>query len=359
MVFLLKLAAKNLFRNKLRTAISIIVIAFAVMMVVMLRGLVVGMIDSMFELHIQYDAGHIKVIHQKYEQKQRLLSLNYPVDGFDGQGISRMQNQLQQIKGVEEVIPRLKFGAAVSRADELITMMGWGVDPKKEIAFTEVEEYLKKGRMIKPGKQEIIVGVELLKKLNAEIGDKITIVYTTAWGSFKGSTVKIVGSIDSGFKLLDEKSFYLSLLEAQTMLAMPDMSTELLIKTADYNKVEEVMPQVKEVFAKNKAGGKYKISPWNQGNSLIQYLQVGQKIYNLVYIFVILLACIVVSSTMIMIVKERTREIGMLSALGLKQQEILILFILEAVILGIIGSFLGVVGGGIGIKILSIVGLDY
>ncbi|MGM0502079.1 MAG: ABC transporter permease, partial [Bacillota bacterium] len=84
-----------------------------------------------------------------------------------------------------------------------------------------------------------------------------------------------------------------------------------------------------------------------------------QKIYNLVYIFVILLACIVVSSTMIMIVKERTREIGMLSALGLKQQEILILFILEAVILGIIGSFLGVVGGGIGIKILSIVGLDY
>jgi putative ABC transport system permease protein len=88
-------------------------------------------------------------------------------------------------------------------------------------------------------------------------------------------------------------------------------------------------------------------------------LQVGQKIYNFVYIFVILLACIVVISTMVMIVKERTSEIGMMSALGLKDKEILYLFIMEGMFLGLLGSLLGVISGGVITKILSIVGIDY
>ena len=142
MKFLAKMAVKNLFRNKLRTFISIIVIAFAVMMVVILRGFVLGMIDSMFELHIEYNSGHIKVIKQKYEQKQRLLSLNYPVEGFKGQGIEKMQRRIKKIPEVKETIPRIKFGAAVSTKEELVTMMGWGVHPNKELGFTDIEDYL-------------------------------------------------------------------------------------------------------------------------------------------------------------------------------------------------------------------------
>ena len=359
MKFLGKMAAKNLFRNKLRTIISITVIAFAVMMVVILRGFVLGMIDSMFKLHLQYNSGHIKIINQEYEQKQRLLSLNYPVDGFKQQGIKNMQQQLKQTKGVKEIIPRIKFGAAVSTKEELITMMGWGVNPQQEIKFTEIEDFIITGRMVKKNKQEIIIGTDLLTELNAAVGDKITIVYTTSWGSFKGSTVKIVGELESGFKLLDEKSFYLPLGQAQKMLALTDQATELLIETDNYKQVGKIMPRLQRVLENKEAGDKYSLKRWDQGNSIIQYLQVGRKIYNLVYIFVILLACLVVINTLLMIVKERTSEIGMLSALGLKGKEILLLFVLEGFVLGLIGSFLGVIGGGIITKILSVVGIDY
>ncbi|MGM0368887.1 MAG: ABC transporter permease [Bacillota bacterium] len=359
MKLLLKLARKNLFRNKLRTFISIAVITFAVMMVVVLRGFVLGMIDSMFKLHIQYDAGHIKIINQEYERKQRLLSLNYPVDGFNGAGLNELNQELKEINGVEEVIPRIKFGAAVSNKDDLVTMMGWGVKPQQEIEFTEIEDYLVAGRMIKAGAQEIIIGTKLLDKVNVELGEKITIVYNTSWGSFKGSTVEVVGEIESGFKLLDENSFYLPLDQAQKILAMPDMATEVLLEISNYKKAETVMPRIKELIAKNDARETYKVSRWDRGSAIIQYLQVGQKIYNFVYIFVILLACIVVISTMVMIVKERTSEIGMMSALGLKDKEILYLFIMEGMFLGFFGSLLGVISGGVITKILSIVGIDY
>ncbi|MBM7555933.1 ABC transporter permease [Halanaerobacter jeridensis] len=359
MKFLSKLAAKNLFRNKLRTLISIVVIAFAVMMVVVLRGFVLGMIDSMFELHIQYNSGHVKVIREKYEQKQRLLSLNYPVKGFENEGIEKMQQQIKELSEIKETIPRIKFGAAVSTKNKLITMMGWGVNPTKEVNFTDIEDYLVAGRMIKEGNKEIAVGTDLLTKLDAQVGDKLTIVYTTSWGSFKGSTVKIVGELDSGFKLLDEKSFYLPLSQAQKMLVLPDQATELLVETNNYRKVAKVMPDLKRLFQSQGVADDYLLKRWDQGNSIIQYLQIGRKIYNLIYIFVILLACLVVINTLLMIVKERRSEIGMLSALGLKSREILILFILEGLVLGVVGSFLGVIGGGIATKILSIVGIDY
>ncbi|GAB6137730.1 ABC transporter permease [Halanaerobaculum tunisiense] len=359
MSYLWGLASKNLFRNRLRTTISIIAIAFAVMIVVVLRGLIGGMVDSMFQLHIQYNTGHVKVINQDYEQKERLLSLNHPVNGFNESGIDDMQAKLQQVKGVTETIPRLKFGAAVSIEDELVTMMGWGVNPQKEVEFTEVADYITEGRMIKSGAKEILVGTQLLDKLNANVGDKITIVYTTSWGSFKGSTLQVVGVIESGFKLLDEQSFYLSLEQAQRMLALPDQATEILLETRNYRELDRILPRIKQVMTANDQQEIYKLIPWNSGNSIIQYLQIAENIYNLVYVVVILLACVIVVSTMVMIVQERIKEIGMMSALGFKSREILYLFIIEGTLLGIVGSFLGVVSGGIITKILSRVGIDY
>lgn len=359
MRLLVKMAARNLLRNKLRTIIAIVVIAFAVMMVVVLRGFVLGVIDSMFELHLQYKSGHIKIINKKYEGKQRLLSLNYPVDGFNNKGLQQMQEKLREVKGVKRTIPRIKFGAAVSKNEELITMMGWGVRPRKEVRYTNIKDYLIQGRMINEGEGEILLGKSLLARLNARVGEKITIVYTTAWGSFKGSTVKIVGALESGLKLIDEKSLYIPFGEAQHMLALSNQATELLIETYNYRRIGEIMPKVNAIFQARDKKGQYLAKRWDQGNSIIEYLKVGEKVYNLVYILVIILASLVVINTLLMIVKERTSEIGMLSALGLKGSEVLVLFLLEGFALGIIASFLGVCGGGIITKILSEVGIDY
>jgi putative ABC transport system permease protein len=203
MKFLWNLAKKNLSRSKLRTSISIIAIAIAIIAVVFARGLISGMIESTFENHINYKAGHIRVVDEEYKLKERLLSLNYPVDGFNGEGATTMNEKLKQIKGVEQVVPRLTFAAVVSQEDELVRMMGWGVDPAEEIKFTNIDKSITEGRMVEPGNREMVIGAGLLMKLKRGVGDKVTILYTTPFGSFKGSTFEIVGKIQSSLPIFD------------------------------------------------------------------------------------------------------------------------------------------------------------
>lgn len=358
MTFLINIAFKNMFRNKLRTIVSILAIAFAVMVIVFTRGLIDGMIGDTYSLYIHYDTGHIKIIDEEYEQKEKLLSLNYTVKGLENKSLSEMQADLSEMEGIEMVIPRLKFGAAVSTEEELVQMLAWGVDGAKELEFTNLERELSQGRMVEPGQREVVMGSELLKKINRSVGEKVTMVYTTAFSSFQGATFEIVGEIQSNLPLLNEQVVFMPIDTAQNLLYLNDEATELLLVTKDRELAGEFLPQVRNYLSQG-GGNNYLAQSWKEGNTFIQLLEVSETIYNFIYLFLVLLSSIVVINTLVMIVKERTQEIGMMSALGLKSREILQLFILEGSAMAVIGSFLGALGGGALNYYLAGVGFDY
>jgi putative ABC transport system permease protein len=358
MKFLAKIAFKNLFRHKLRTFVSIIAIAFAVMIVVFARGYIVGMIDSLFADHIQYNSGHIKIITQEYQQQERLLPLNYPVDGFTGQDLNRMITDLQGIDNVEMVVPRLKFGAMVSTENELITMSGWGVESDQEVAFTDIEDKLVEGRMVQAGELEVVMGTALLEKLNRQVGDKVTILFNTAFNSLNGVTFKIVGRVETGLRVLNEIIFYLPLDQAQRLLYMEGQVTELLLMISDRNQIKGVLPEVRG-FLESNAADRYLALSYEETSDLLPFMEIGKLIYNVIYVFLVLLASIVVINTMMMIVKERTKEIGMMSALGLEGRDILRLFMLEGGIMGVMGSLIGAVLGSVINGYLAVTGIDF
>lgn len=359
MKFMWNIAAKNLTRNRLRSSISIAAIAISVCMVVIVRGLLTGMLDSMTSLNIQYNSGHIKIVDAAYQQKERLLSLNHPVDGFAEEGVQAMAAELAGIKGVAGVVQRLKFGAASSSGDKLVGMLGWGVYPEAETAFTDIAEQLVEGRMVEGDAMEVVLGSGILEELNKQVGDRITLFYTTAFGSFKGATFTVVGKVDSGLKLLDDSVLYMSMDQAQRLLEMPDQVTDLLVFTKDYRKVRPVLNEVRALLAEKDPAERYRVLPWYKANSMIEMMQIAEKIYNVIYILLILLASFVIINTMIMIIKERTREIGMMTALGLESRSILLLFVMEGTVMGLIGSAVGAVLGGVVTRVLSVVGIDY
>jgi putative ABC transport system permease protein len=262
------------------------------------------------------------------------------------------------MEGIEMVIPRLKFGAAVSTEEELVQMLAWGVDGAKELEFTNLERELSQGRMVEPGQREVVMGSELLKKINRSVGEKVTMVYTTAFSSFQGATFEIVGEIQSNLPLLNEQVVFMPIDTAQNLLYLNDEATELLLVTEDRERAGEFLPQVRNYLSQG-GGNNYLAQSWKEGNTFIQLLEVSETIYNFIYLFLVLLSSIVVINTLVMIVKERTQEIGMMSALGLKSREILQLFILEGSAMAVIGSFLGALGGGALNYYLAGVGFDY
>ena len=359
MNFLWNLAKKNLSRSRIRTSISIAAIAFAIFAVVFARGLISGVLESFFENHIHYKAGHIRVIEEEYKLKERLMSLNYTLDGFNGEGYSEMSEKIRSVEGVEQVVPRLKFGAMVSLEDELVGMMGWGIDPAEEIKFVGIDKNITEGRMVQEGNKEVVMGVGLLEKIGREVGEKVTILYSTPFGSFKGSTFQIVGKYQSDIQGMNDKLFFLPLGQAQRILEMPGEVTELLLITSDHDKAASVLPGLNELFSREDESGKYLMQLWNKDYDLVELFDFAVKMYNSIYVFIIILACFVLVNTLIMIVNERTREIGMMSALGLKSREILYLFTMEGAIIGILGSAVGTVMGGIITRVFSVVGIDY
>jgi len=359
MKFLWNLANKNLSRSRARTIVSIIAIAIAVIMVVFMRGLISGLLASTFENHINYKAGHIRIIEKEYKAKEHLMSLNYTVNGFDNEGYKNMTEILEKVDGVEQVVPRLKFGAMVSLKDDLVAMQGWGVIPEEEERFIEIDQMITKGRMVKNGEREIVMGAGLLDEIGHQVGDKVTFLYTTAFDSLKASTFQVVGRLESNLDMLNDNLFFLPLDQAQTILEIPGEVTELLVITPHYREANSVLPRIKELFAAHDNSGKYTLQLWNRDYDLIELFSFATVVYNFIYIFILMLACFVLVNTLIMIVNERKREIGMMSALGLKSNEILYLFAMEGIIIGFWGSAVGVVIGGIITKIFSIVGLNY
>jgi len=358
MNFLITIAFKNMFRHRLRSIVSILAIAFAVMVIVFTRGLIDGMIESSYSLYINYDTGHIKIIDKEYEQKERLLSLAYTVNGMENKSLSEMEEDLNSIENVELVVPRLKFGAAVSTDEDLVQMLAWGVDGEKELQFTNIERELVEGRMVEQGNREVVMGTRLLEKIDRKVGESVTMVYNTAFSSFKGATFEIVGRLESNLPLLNEQLVFMPLDTAQYLLYMEGEVTELLLITENREEVAPVLANVNK-YLSVEGGEKYLAQSWKAGNSFIQMLRISEKIYNAIYLFLVLLASIVVINTMVMIVKERTQEIGMMSALGLDSKDILKLFVFEGGVMAVVGSFIGSIAGGIFTYYMSNIGLDY
>jgi putative ABC transport system permease protein len=359
MTCLVRMAFRNLSRNRLRSAVSVLAIAVAVAVVIFAKGFIDGMIDTFIENTIRFTTGHVRIVDQRYPKKERLLSLGYPVDGLAGEGASAFARRLSELPGVAMATPRIKFGALVSKGEKLEGVLGVGLDLAAEERAAHLSRYLHRGRFPREEGSELLAGQQLLNKLGLRVGSKVTLVANTAFGSLNGRTFTVVGSLASGLDQLDEASVFLPLAAAQRFVDLEGAATELIVMAADTNRVPALAGEISQAVKAGDQEGRYKVIPWYQANSLMGYVVTAKQIYNLIYLLIVLFASFVVINTMLMIVNERTREIGMLGALGFTGAQIVTLLVLEGAALGLLGSVLGTAAGSAVTKALSVTGMDF
>lgn len=354
---LLRIGFRNLGRARARTALSLLAVAAGVFVVILTKGTIDGSLDTFIGNSIRLSSGHVRLIDREYQVKERLLSLNFPVDGFDGEGYHAMVETLKEVDSVETVAPRLRFGAMVSRGTELEGVMAMGVDPEAEGRLVGFSRYLQDGRFLRQGERGAVLGYRTLEKLGLNVGDRFTLVFNTALGSLKGYTFTVVGSVKSGLRYLDDGLIFVPLGVAQDMLDMGPAVTEILVMAKGEAQVPGMLRDIQQMLETRDAEARYLAEPWYQHGELISNLQMARGAYNFIYLFVLFLASFVVVNTMLMIVNERRREIGMLGALGLRPGEIRQLFMYEGGIMGMLGSLIGVLTGGTVLKALSVFGI--
>ncbi len=387
MSYLVRMAWRNLGRHRGRTALSLLAIVMGVFVVVIAKGVIDGMVGSWLTYSINLDSGHVRIIQPEYRLKERTLSLSYPV-GDDETPAGVIIDEIRSVPEVQVATGRIRFGMMLAASasardpqdaqdayDAQEMVMGIGVDFAEEEKAVRLSQFVRghgaagdtardAGRLPKPGAREILLGRDLMATLGVEVGDRVNALFSTSFGSLRIATFRVSGKIESGLRMLDESTAYIPLDVAMGLLDMEGSVTEVVVFGRSAELASKLQAQISAALA-NMAGAGAGVSlrelaivPWNEHNELIGFVSQAKAIYTVIYIFLVILASFVVFNTQLMVVSERTREIGMLSALGLAPESIRRLFTIEGAILAAAGSAGGALLGALFNLWFGRVGID-
>lgn len=323
---MIKIAYRNIFRNKRRTFFTILSIIIGTTGIVFSMSYIEGL-SSLIEKEAIKQTGHIRITQNSYDVKARNFdtSSNLPYE--------EIEKILVSDKNIKENIALIKFAGYLFLDDKDIKVLGEGIKNTENI-----EKYLIYGKLFDTyGKNEIVIGKKIFEKLNIKLGETITLVVNTQYFSTFALNYKVVGVINEESI---NKTVFLSLKDAQYLLDMEGRVSELHI----YLERLDTLISSKNKLIKELSSYNVDIKSYEEiGFASAIKMYGGIKF---IFVFIIgLLSSVAIFNTMVMSVFERRKEIGLLKAMGMEEKAIKILICLEGVFIGFIGSVIGVLLG--------------
>jgi ABC-type lipoprotein release transport system permease subunit len=343
---LLRIAWRNIWRNTRRSIIVLTSIAVGVVAIVLNDGLSVGMISQIFENQIGSFVSNIQ-IHEKGFNDNKIIQKLVPHP-------DRVEEILRHSPEVTWFSRRVVTFGLLSSALNSSGVTLVGVEHERESKVSTVRSQTTVGRYLSGEKHEIVIGKRLAEKLNVGLGDKVVAMASTRNGNVGADMFRIVGLFETVSAEFDKSFIFISLANAQEMLELNDGVSEFAVITKNRNGVEPV----KRTMAR-KLGPDYEVLSYAD---LLPLMLAQMEIYKesiyIVFIIVGLAMIFGIVNTMTMSVFERIREFGVLMAIGMKNSRVIGMILLEALLLGVLGTMIGIVAASAITLPLSVSGLD-
>lgn len=349
MTLYLRLAWRNVWRQRRRTFLIAAGMGVTMAMLVFYDGLIGGFEQAIYGNAIQLLGGNIQVHAAGYNQKigrKPLLPLPDP------------DAVVQAAEARPEVVAaskRIVTGGLVTNREGAFAVSIIGIETDKEARITPVAANITKGRYLNAEDGDVIViGQGLAAAMSVEVGDRITMVGNSTHEQTRQRTMTIVGIYDVGVPSVEKAMIYLSLKEAQDLFGLDGQVTEVVVT------LKQIGQEPPVVQAIQRAAPDCEVDTWeNSFPDLKQTMEMKTGVMQALGIFLLGIAAIGILNLLMMAVFERTREIGIIGALGLKPYQITFLFLLEGILIGLLGAFFGAILGTLLNGTLSVVGLDY
>ena len=329
------IAALNIFRNYRRSAITILSVAVGCAALACFGAFINFTFEGLRETTIRTQLGHLQIYADGYAENHVADPWSVMIHDVD-----RLEEVVENIAGVSTVTHRVSFSGIGSTGQSSVNMSVIGVDPVREVDFADFEIVVK-GRNLLPGDTETgVLGVELAQGLGAEIGDWVTVLTTSRDNIINAVDFQVIGIVRTGSTEYD--SVFAKVPSDLVQRAMDTTAVErvvvMLNDTADLPKIR---PQIEAAIAALPEA--YEIRQWDD---LADFYDAVVSLYNgLFRIFAGIIAIVVmfsVANTMTMAVFERTGESAALRAIGATRGITMRMFLFEGIIIGLIGSSLGV-----------------
>jgi ABC-type lipoprotein release transport system permease subunit len=341
-----KLAIRDLGRNKRRSALTLVAVGLGLALLIVTSGVIEGAVQGSIENNIRVRSGHVQVREESYDED--MVSLKWEDLLDDPQGLAA---QAQALPEVRAATPVLWASGILVTSEESVGVQVFGIDPLSETS-APFREGLVAGEFLAPDDRVgILIGERLARSLGLTAGDDIGLLVNTSDEQPDEAIFTIRGLYDTGIPSYDEITVFLPLAKAQAFTRAGDRASAVVALLHDQEDADAVagalrapgpMPQEVRTFT------------WRDLNQVIlQAVEMSMGIMVLMYLVVLAVVAVVIANTLLMSVFERTREMGILAALGMKGRQVLAMFVLEAGILGVIGIAAGLLLGSLGVYYLA------
>lgn len=341
-----QIAFRNVLRNRRRTALSLLMIAAAVAAIVVFKGFSHNILGRVEFVAVNNQFGHLQVAAKKAWEpsakdnpKDRLIRLDDSVTGK----LDKDWPEIEYRSG------RLSFFGLVNTGDQSVSARAIGVDPSRETRLLK-SFFVKAGRNLTPeSKFEVLLPKGITDQIGVEVGSHLTLLAYTVEGSVNAIDAELVGIIQSGIAELDNSTFYIPLSLAQMLMDTDSIEREVIL-LKDPTAVPRILHDLNGALPAD-----MRARSWSE--LAVYHIQISEyfDVQNMVIqCILMILALLAIGNVVGMSIAERTGEIGTVRAIGDSRQDVLRLFLVEGIVLGVLGGLLGCVLGWITIRLINL-----
>jgi len=250
-----------------------------------------------------------------------------------------LMRSLKEIPGVVDTAPFISGAALIKDVGTLFNVQLRGIVPQLEPKVTKIREYLKSGDL-QLGDNEIIIGEELAQRLFLKIGDTLTLISPV---TISASQYKIKGVFNTGMYLYDSGLVITNLKAAENFFGLRDSLRGISVKTNNIYRAEELKNKISKALSVKYI---FEIKTWMDLNrNFLDALKLEKLVMFIVVIMTTVVAAFGIVNTLIMSAMEKTKDIGILMAVGARVKSILMVFLLQGIGIGTLGILFGTIAG--------------
>lgn len=345
-----RLAWRNIWRLPRRTWLTTGAMAFSNLLLVFMISLQFGMYGLMIDNTLQAFTGHLQVQAPGFKDDQKIRQTVPDIVPL----VRSLREQLTS----DTIAARGSAFALASSDERSYGIVVFGVEPAYEPGVSTIPGLIKQGRFLRDmDAAEIIIGAALARNLRVDVGDELTLLGTGRDGSFAAAVVNIVGLFESGIIDLDRNITEVPLGFFQEVFFMEGGGHQVVINTPDIDAVPQLQSRVETLLPVDED---LIVHDWDALQpGLKQAIKADMSSAFFMYGILVVLVAFSVLNTQLMSVLERTREFGIVMALGLTPGRLGRLVLLETAIMGVMGLVLGALLGGLVTWWFSINGFSY
>lgn len=342
-----RIAFRNLVRHHRRSLIAILSVGFGIAAFVVANGFAQWMFHDFREATIESAYGHLQITRPQFHEKGRADPFQYllPNDADIG--------RLAGLPHVRRISPMLTFAGLISRDEATFSFIGEGISVAGDLSDNRSVSIVRGAKPASDTAAEIIVGQGLARTLGADVGSRIVLLVNTPSGGLSAVEAQVAGIFTSVSKSYDDSALLLPIALARRLLKV-DGAHAWRVFLDDTAHTGEALSWLKARLDNKQ----FEVRPWTElAEFYMRAVKLLSEQLGVVRAIVVAIILLGIGNTMMMSVLERTSEIGTAMALGVKRQTLLVQFMIEGALIGLIGGTAGLLlaaGSSLGIGAMHI-----